>query len=336
MNYPQLDIAKYKGTRAVIHTNLGDLRVQLFDRITPRTVKNFVELSKDGYYDGVIFHRVINDFMIQGGDPTGTGTGGESIYGRRFDDEFSEQLFNLRGALSMANAGPNTNGSQFFVVQKTSVDFSAEELESAGWPREIARAYVRNGGTPHLDRRHTVFGQIVDEKSYEVLDKIANLEVDSRDKPIKPAIIDNIEIVGNKRKLKTKTDDIVEKTHKHKIGDIVEGEVIGIQSYGAFVRFDGDAKGLMHISEVHSGYIKDIHEAVHVGQKMKLQIIDFDEYSGKISLSARVLEENPESRKIQRKHFATDSRIRIGFNSLAGETSKWVKESEEYLKEKTK
>ena len=78
---------------------------------------NFIALSKDGYYDGVIFHRIIKDFMIQGGDPTGTGMGGESIYGESFEDEFSEELYNIRGALSMANAGPNTNGSQFFIVQ---------------------------------------------------------------------------------------------------------------------------------------------------------------------------------------------------------------------------
>ncbi|WP_460016273.1 CvfD/Ygs/GSP13 family RNA-binding post-transcriptional regulator [Lactovum odontotermitis] len=120
-----------------------------------------------------------------------------------------------------------------------------------------------------------------------------------------------------------------------KIGDIVEGEVIGIQPYGAFVRFDKEQKGLVHISEIHSGYIKDIHEAAHIGQKMRLQIIDFDEYTGKISLSARALEENPEARRIQRKHFATDSRSKIGFDSLADEMSGWVKESEKYLKENT-
>jgi peptidyl-prolyl cis-trans isomerase B (cyclophilin B) len=334
MKYPQLDIADYEGTVAVLHTNQGDLRVKLFDSLTPKTVKNFVALSKKSYYDGVTFHRVIQDFMIQGGDPTGKGTGGESIYGRRFDDEFSEQLFNLRGALSMANAGPNTNGSQFFIVQKTSVDYSVEDLESAGWPREIAKAYVKNGGTPHLDRRHTVFGQLIGENSYEILDKIANSEVDFHDKPIKPVIIENIEIIDKKKKAKLKIDEIIEKTHEQKIGDIVEGEIIGIQSYGAFVRFDKDQKGLMHISEIHSGFIKDIHEAVHIGQKMKLQIIDIDEYSGKISLSARVLEEEPEVRKIQRKHFATDSRVKIGFDSLAEESSKWVKESEDFLKKR--
>ncbi|MDR2976547.1 MAG: S1 RNA-binding domain-containing protein [Streptococcaceae bacterium] len=146
--------------------------------------------------------------------------------------------------------------------------------------------------------------------------------------------MENIEIIDKKKKAKLKIDEIIEKTHEQKIGDIVEGEIIGIQSYGAFVRFDKDQKGLMHISEIHSGFIKDIHEAVHIGQKMKLQIIDIDEYSGKISLSARVLEEEPEVRKIQRKHFATDSRVKIGFDSLAEESSKWVKESEDFLKKR--
>ncbi|WP_193435563.1 peptidylprolyl isomerase, partial [Streptococcus suis] len=93
----------------------------------------FVALSKAGYYDGIIFHRIIKDFMIQGGDPTGTGMGGESIYGTAFEDEFSMEAFNLRGALSMANAGPNTNGSQFFIVQNQNFPYNAKELERGGW-----------------------------------------------------------------------------------------------------------------------------------------------------------------------------------------------------------
>lgn len=106
--FPQLDLENAKGPKAVIKTNRGDITVQLFPEQAPKTVENFVELAKKGYYDGVIFHRVIPDFMIQGGDPTGTGMGGESIYGEAFEDEFSRDVFNLRGALSMANAGPNT------------------------------------------------------------------------------------------------------------------------------------------------------------------------------------------------------------------------------------
>ena len=105
------------GPRAVMHTNMGDITIRLFPEVAPKTVENFVTLAKKGYYNGLIFHRVIKDFMIQGGDPTGTGAGGESIYGAKFEDECSRELHNFRGALSMANAGPNTNGSQFFIVQ---------------------------------------------------------------------------------------------------------------------------------------------------------------------------------------------------------------------------
>ena len=105
MTYPQLELENYKGTTAIINTNHGKMTVKLFDNLAPKTVKNFIELSKEGYYDGVIFHRIIKDFMVQGGDPTGTGMGGSSIYGEKFEDEFSMDLFNLRGALSMANAG---------------------------------------------------------------------------------------------------------------------------------------------------------------------------------------------------------------------------------------
>ncbi|MBR2337910.1 MAG: peptidylprolyl isomerase, partial [Clostridia bacterium] len=104
-------------TVAILHTNHGDIAIRLFPDHAPKTVENFVTHAKNGYYDGLIFHRVINDFMIQGGDPTGTGCGGESIWGHPFKDEFTPELHNLRGALSMANAGPGTNGSQFFIVQ---------------------------------------------------------------------------------------------------------------------------------------------------------------------------------------------------------------------------
>ena len=108
-----------EGPRAIMHTNMGDITIQLYPEVAPKTVENFVTLAKKGYYNGLIFHRIIKDFMIQGGDPTGTGGGGESIYGAKFEDECSRELHNFRGALSMANAGPNTNGSQFFIVQNS-------------------------------------------------------------------------------------------------------------------------------------------------------------------------------------------------------------------------
>lgn len=192
--YPQLDVVKAEGPVAHIKTNHGVLNVKLFPEIAPKTVANFVALSKDGYYDGIIFHRIIKDFMIQGGDPTGTGMGGESIYGGSFEDEFSMEAFNLRGALSMANAGPNTNGSQFFIVQNQHFPYNAKELERGGWPKQIAEAYVDNGGTPHLDQRHTVFGHLMDTASFDVLDTIAAVATDSADRPHEDVVIETIEI----------------------------------------------------------------------------------------------------------------------------------------------
>ena len=194
LHFPQVDIEAVDGPIATIKTNHGDMRIKLFPDHAPKTVANFIALSKDGYYDGVIFHRIIKDFMIQGGDPTGTGMGGESIYGQSFEDEFSEELYNVRGALSMANAGPNTNGSQFFIVQNQHLPYSKKEIARGGWPEPIAEIYAEQGGTPHLDRRHTVFGQLADEASYEVLDAIAGVETGAMDKPVDDVVIETIEI----------------------------------------------------------------------------------------------------------------------------------------------
>ena len=194
LHFPQVDIEAVEGPIATIKTNHGDMRVKLFPDHAPKTVVNFIALSKDGYYDGVIFHRIIKDFMIQGGDPTGTGMGGDSIYGESFEDEFSEELYNIRGALSMANAGPNTNGSQFFIVQNQHLPYSKKEIARGGWPEPIAEIYAEQGGTPHLDRRHTVFGQLADEASYEVLDAIAGVETGAMDKPVEDVVIETIEI----------------------------------------------------------------------------------------------------------------------------------------------
>ena len=194
LHLPQVDIETTEGPIATIKTNHGDLRIKLFPEQAPKTVANFVALSKDGYYDGVIFHRIIKDFMIQGGDPTGTGMGGESIYGQAFEDEFSEELYNVRGALSMANAGPNTNGSQFFIVQNQHLPYSKKEIARGGWPEPIAEIYAEQGGTPHLDRRHTVFGQLADKESYKVLDVIAGVETGAMDRPVEDVVIETIEI----------------------------------------------------------------------------------------------------------------------------------------------
>lgn len=191
--FPQLHLDKQTGTTATIKTNKGDITLQLFDKLAPKTVKNFVELAQDGYYDGVIFHRVIPNFMIQGGDPTGTGRGGKSIYGEQFEDEFSDQLFNLRGALSMANAGPNTNGSQFFIVTMDEVPAQmVGQLEAAGFPAEIIDAYKERGGTPWLDNKHTVFGHLV--AGEDVAQAIQNVERDAADKPLEDVTIETIDI----------------------------------------------------------------------------------------------------------------------------------------------
>ncbi len=192
MAFPQLNLANEKGPKAVIKTNRGEITVQLFPELAPKTVKNFIELAKEGYYDGVIFHRVIPDFMIQGGDPTGTGMGGKSIYGESFEDEFSRELFNLRGALSMANSGPNTNGSQFFIVNNENVPANMlGQLEGAGFPAEIIEAY-KKGGTPWLDFRHTVFGHVVDGMT--TVDEIANVQRGPQDRPVHDVVIETIEI----------------------------------------------------------------------------------------------------------------------------------------------
>lgn len=190
-NFPQLNLEESKVT-ATIKTNRGDIKIALFPEQAPKTVKNFIELGKTGYYDGVIFHRIIPDFMVQGGDPTGTGMGGESIYGEKFEDEFSPEVFNLRGALSMANAGPNTNGSQFFIVQNQNVPGNMlQQLEGAGFPTEIIEAY-KAGGTPWLDFKHTVFGHVIDGMS--VVDEMSSVQRDAQDRPLYDITIDGIEI----------------------------------------------------------------------------------------------------------------------------------------------
>jgi cyclophilin family peptidyl-prolyl cis-trans isomerase len=149
-------------SNATLHTSEGAIELELYPDAAPKTVENFEKLSRDGFYEGVIFHRVIPDFMIQGGDPTGTGTGGP---GYEFEDEFNEHRV-TRGALAMANAGPNTNGSQFFIV-------TAEE---ASW----------------LDGKHTVFGRVT--AGMDVVDRISQAERDANDRPRKPVTIDRVEL----------------------------------------------------------------------------------------------------------------------------------------------
>ena len=192
----QLKAAELGDIVATMKTNMGEIKIKLFPKEAPKTVENFVTHAKNGYYNGLIFHRVIKDFMIQGGDPTGTGMGGESIWGRSFADEFNPALHNLRGALSMANAGPNTNGSQFFIVQAKEVPehlLGQMKQMPEAFPETAVNAYKELGGTPWLDFRHTVFGQVID--GMDVVDSIANVKVGAQDKPVNDVIIETIEIV---------------------------------------------------------------------------------------------------------------------------------------------
>src|ERR1700750_517146 len=149
-------------TTASMQTNHGTIALELFDEDAPKTVENFTKLARDGFYDGVIFHRVIPDFMIQGGDPTGTGSGGP---GYQFEDEFNDHKVE-RGALAMANAGPNTNGSQFFIVTADAC--------------------------PWLDGKHTVFGKVT--SGMDGADKISALETDARDKPRDDVVIESVTV----------------------------------------------------------------------------------------------------------------------------------------------
>ncbi len=187
--------AKAGDTVATMKTTMGDIVIKLFPQEAPKAVENFTTHAKEGYYDGLIFHRVIKDFMIQGGDPNGTGTGGESIWGRPFEDEFSPKLHNLRGALSMANAGPGTNGSQFFIVQLGQCDpgllEQMKEIPDA-FPSETQEDYAALGGTAWLDYRHTVFGMV--QAGMDVVDAIAGVPVGPNDKPVTDVKIQSITV----------------------------------------------------------------------------------------------------------------------------------------------
>lgn len=197
MSHYQLKEPQSGALVAVMNTSKGTVKIRLFPEKAPKTVENFVTHSQNGYYNGLIFHRVISDFMIQGGDPTGTGMGGESIWGNPFEDEPNIDLRNYRGALSMANAGPNTNGSQFFIVQAKTVPGSMlsqmKELADRGYPAECCENYQKHGGTPWLDFKHTVFGQVYE--GMDVVDAIAAVETAAGDKPKVPVTIDSIEII---------------------------------------------------------------------------------------------------------------------------------------------
>lgn len=226
----QLELPEEGEEVAVMTTSMGEISIRLFPDAAPKTVYNFKKLAQQGYYDGLTFHRVINDFMIQGGDPNGDGTGGESVWGGSFEDEFSKTLVNLRGSLAMANSGSNTNGSQFFINQAGPVDASLWDTMQTNYDQlkdmsdedklsvqsyygytflnmdavtdAYKSLYEEQGGNPSLDgaynafnpqRGHTVFGQVYE--GMEVVDAIAQVETDDSDKPVEDVTINSIEIV---------------------------------------------------------------------------------------------------------------------------------------------
>ena len=192
--FPQIHKEGTEVKEIIMHTNKGDVKIALYPELAPKTVENFLGLAEKNYYSGIIFHRVISDFMIQGGDPTGTGMGGESIFGEQFEDEFTPYLYNLRGSLSMANAGPNTNGSQFFIVTASNVPANMlGQMEGAGYPEEIIEAYRENGGTPWLDQRHTVFGHVLE--GMDIVEAIDKVETNPSDRPLEDILIESIEVL---------------------------------------------------------------------------------------------------------------------------------------------
>ena len=239
----QLDPPQKGEEIAVMQTSKGTIKIRFFPEEAPKAVENFKTHAKNGYYDGLTFHRVIEDFMIQGGDPAGDGTGGESIWGGSFEDEFTDNLWNFRGALSMANSGKDSNGSQFFIVQAGDTESMTEEyfesieeendksvnekvkdqlaiyelygysgdqldqIESllkqqyqnankgeTDFPDEVKEFYQQVGGTPHLDKMHTVFGQVIE--GMDVVDAIAAVpkEDEQQGIPQEEIVIESITI----------------------------------------------------------------------------------------------------------------------------------------------
>ena len=226
----QLEMPEKGEEIVVFHTNKGDIRARLFPESAPITVASFKQHVKEGYYNGLTFHRVIEDFMIQGGDPKGNGTGGESAWGGSFEDEFNANLVNLRGSLAMANSGADTNGSQFFINQAPAISSSTwsqyenmysqlKEIDKSQWAYisqsqynilntdkltdAYKSLYEQQGGNPVLDgaynafdpqRGHAVFGQVFD--GMDVVDDIAAVQTDSSSKPLEDVIMTSVELVA--------------------------------------------------------------------------------------------------------------------------------------------
>ena len=190
----QMQLPKVGEQIAIMHIkDYGDVYMKFFPDVAPKAVENFVTHSKKGYYNGLTFHRVINEFMIQGGDPKGDGTGGESIWGKGFGTELDYSLVPYRGSLCMAMSSlPNSIGSQFFITQANYSEQMAQTLKIYGYPEKLLEQYKTNGGYLSLYMQYTVFGQVF--KGMDVVDKIAKVKTNSSDKPEKDVVIESIEI----------------------------------------------------------------------------------------------------------------------------------------------
>lgn len=203
------DLEKGDIVAEIVVKDYGSMKLRLFPEQAPKAVENFVTHAKEGYYNNLTFHRILEDFMIQGGDPEGTGAGGESIWGTPFEDEFSDDLYPFRGALCMANSGSNTNGSQFFIVQadenevKRLSDLVLEKYSlsmidyvqqgySVSITQEELDSFLTYGGSPWLTRHHTVFGQVIE--GFDVLDTIAATKHDPSGLPVNPVVIESVQI----------------------------------------------------------------------------------------------------------------------------------------------
>lgn len=192
---PMVDGEEY----AVMKTNMGDISIRFFPEVAPNAVNNFKVHAQNGYFDGLIFHRVIENFMIQGGDPKGTGTGGTSIWKTPFNDEFDYDILNFGGSLAMANSGKNTNGSQFFINLNVEIPQAGlDNLRKAEYPEIIVEKFAEVGGNPHLNFKHTVFGQVFD--GMDIVSKISKVKVGAGSKPVEDVIIESIEMKNYEKK----------------------------------------------------------------------------------------------------------------------------------------
>lgn len=189
-----LQFAPATGEVATLKTSMGEIKLMFFPNEAPKCVENFLTHAKNGYYNGVIFHRVIENFMIQGGDPEGTGMGGESIWGKGIADEYSTKLFHFKGALCMAkSSAPNSIGSQFYLVQGILPDGATlAQMKKGGWPEAVVEKYAEVGGYPFLDSKYTVFGQVI--AGLDVVEAISHVEVDYNDRPHTDVVIESITV----------------------------------------------------------------------------------------------------------------------------------------------